>query len=287
METSKYSRKRGRLPSPGDQPPSKTTYKCLACIDFIRGDRLTEHYRSKVDFKILSEISLLSPDLAKQKVVELNDTIDPNVKIHTLYFYQNKLSEDNIPDYKQHKTQVLKLTPFQQCSQARKKVKDSGNQIDIASHSTSFELEDDTFSEEEIELPEDGSEAGSTSHDFLTPPPSSTPDQEDSAFQSEKNVYEEVLRAMKDIMIGSEVTKEIENISDKIAEKVVLKTKEMSDEMKDELPLTDGWIEGDDCFYCKSCLKHRQSSDVPKQFFKHRVANFGFISKTGDALHVF
>ena len=107
------------MPSAGG-PPAKSTYKCLVpdCNILIRGDRLKEHYTSKVDFELLSSIKSLDKSLATAKIDEIQNLDN---RKHTSYFYDNKkFSPHDIPNYKSHKRPLEKrLNLFERCKSAR------------------------------------------------------------------------------------------------------------------------------------------------------------------------
>jgi hypothetical protein len=159
--------KRGRLPSPGSLPPNKKDYKCKACVELVRGDRLQNHYRSKVDFKILKEVSLLDDESKKEK---LNGILDEIVRQHTIFFLENGFNDTKLPEYKNHHApSVVKRTPFEVCSDAHSKKKKTESLAPS-------ELQDE-YADEELFLLDEESDQGGPS--IKTPSPtlfSNTPE---------------------------------------------------------------------------------------------------------------
>ena len=116
MSSKSSSSKRGPLANAGGAP-IKSKYKCIVpeCSNECRGDKLKEHYLSKVDYKILSQVKRFSQDMA---YYEINKIENLSIRYHTKYFFDKKcFTIQDIPSYKNHKRTGTfeNINPFKRC----------------------------------------------------------------------------------------------------------------------------------------------------------------------------
>ena len=103
---------------------------------------------------------------------------------------------------------------------------------------------------------------------------------------SENNFKDQVMSAISEVFVGNALKEEMDSFTDSLSAKIAEKIKELSESKPKARDAKSDWIEAENNYICKPCLKFSSSESVPAKLKALRRGNFGFVDKNQEQFRV-